>query len=135
MDAKIKFYAIKSVILEYLSVQFGVLYQSKNLFEFWYFCIFHILSKISQFGLQIFKFFVKMFFVRNQILSTLEVSWGPESTRINAKNTINHQKMSYFDLFEPSDFGELNRRQHGEEGCYKWCRVDQELVHHECNES
>ena len=64
--------------------------------------------------------------------------WGLLRSWINQDQCEKYEKlseMSYFDLFEPSDFGEPNWRQHGEEGCYKWCRVDQELVKHECNES
>ena len=57
-----------------------------------HFCIFHILMEIWLFGLQILKFFEKMFFMRNQILSSFEVFRGPESFGINAKNTKNHEK-------------------------------------------
>jgi len=90
--------------------------------------------EIWLFGLQILNFFEKMFFMRNQILSTFEVFWGPESIGINAKTIKNHEKMSYFDLYEPSDFGELNRMLHVEERCYKLGGVNHELDKHEYNE-
>ena len=42
--------------------------------------------------------------------------------------------MSYFDLYEPSDFGELNRMLHVEERCYNLGGVNHELDKHEYNE-